>query len=47
MAKLSIKDLALSGKRVVMRVDFNVPMKERLYIFISINQIKLDILEKI
>jgi len=30
MAKLSIKDLALSGKRVVMRVDFNVPMKERL-----------------
>ena len=30
MAKLSIKDLALSGKRVVMRVDFNVPMKEGL-----------------
>ncbi|CAG5105183.1 Oidioi.mRNA.OKI2018_I69.chr1.g1905.t3.cds [Oikopleura dioica] len=28
MAKLSTKDLALSGKRVVMRVDFNVPMKE-------------------
>ncbi len=28
MAKLSLKDLDLNGKTVVMRVDFNVPLKE-------------------
>jgi len=28
VAKLSIKDLDLAGKRVFMRVDFNVPIKE-------------------
>jgi phosphoglycerate kinase len=28
VAKLSIKDLSLAGKRVFMRVDFNVPIKE-------------------
>ncbi len=28
MAKLSIKDLDVKGKRVLMRVDFNVPMKD-------------------
>src|SRR6185436_5987876 len=27
-AKLSIKDLNLSGKRVFIRVDFNVPIKD-------------------
>ena len=27
MAKLFIEDLDLHGKRVLMRVDFNVPMK--------------------
>ena len=26
--KLSITDLTLSGKRVLIRVDFNVPMQE-------------------
>lgn len=28
MSKRSIKDLALKGKKVLMRVDFNVPMKD-------------------
>src|SRR5262252_816211 len=28
MPKLSIKDLNLSGKRVLIRVDFNVPIKD-------------------
>src|SRR4051812_48792442 len=28
MSKLSIKDLDLSGKRVFIRVDFNVPIKD-------------------
>src|SRR3977135_1436217 len=28
MPKLSIKDLDLKGKRVFIRVDFNVPIKE-------------------
>ncbi len=29
MVKLSVKDLSVRGKRVFMRVDFNVPMEER------------------
>jgi phosphoglycerate kinase len=29
MAKLTIKDLQVSGKRVFVRVDFNVPMEEK------------------
>ncbi len=28
MPKLSIKDLDLKGKRVFIRVDFNVPIKD-------------------
>ncbi len=28
MGKLLIEDLQLKGKRVVMRVDFNVPVKD-------------------
>ena len=29
MAKLSVRDLEVRGKRVLVRVDFNVPMEER------------------
>lgn len=29
MAKLSVRDLKVSGKRVLMRVDYNVPMEEK------------------
>lgn len=32
MAKLSVKDLELAGKRVFLRVDFNVPLDENLNI---------------
>ena len=28
MDKLTIKDIPLSGKKVIMRVDFNVPLKK-------------------
>ena len=27
MAKLTVKDLDITGKKVLMRVDFNVPME--------------------
>ena len=29
MAKLSVKDLEVRGKRVFMRADFNVPLEEK------------------
>ena len=29
MAKLSVRDLDVAGKRVFMRVDYNVPMEEK------------------
>ena len=29
MAKLSVRDLDVAGKRVLMRVDYNVPMEEK------------------
>ena len=29
MAKLSVRDLDVRGKRVFMRVDYNVPMEEK------------------
>ena len=29
MAKLSVRDLAVSGKRVLVRVDFNVPVEDK------------------
>ena len=28
ISKKTVRDVALAGKRVIMRVDFNVPMKE-------------------
>lgn len=34
MAKKNIKDLNLKGKKVLMRVDFNVPMKVALLLMI-------------
>ena len=30
MAKKSVKDLDLKGKKVLVRADFNVPMKDKL-----------------
>jgi phosphoglycerate kinase len=32
MAKLSVKDLSINGKKVFVRVDFNVPLDENLHI---------------
>ncbi|MGZ4965242.1 MAG: phosphoglycerate kinase, partial [Limisphaerales bacterium] len=29
MAKLTVNDLDVAGKRVFMRVDYNVPMEEK------------------
>jgi phosphoglycerate kinase len=29
MAKLTVRDLDVRGKRVFMRVDYNVPMEEK------------------
>ena len=29
MAKLTVRDLDVAGKRVFMRVDYNVPMEEK------------------
>jgi phosphoglycerate kinase len=29
MAKLSVRDLNVSGKRILVRVDYNVPMEEK------------------
>ena len=29
MPKLSVRDLELTGKRVLLRVDYNVPMEEK------------------
>ncbi|HGA1403217.1 TPA: phosphoglycerate kinase, partial [Streptococcus suis] len=28
MAKLTVKDVELKGKKVLVRVDFNVPLKD-------------------
>lgn len=32
MTKLSVKDVPVSGKSVLVRVDFNVPLDENLFI---------------
>ena len=29
MAKLSVRDLDVAGKRILLRVDFNVPLEEK------------------
>ena len=35
MAKLTVKDVDLKGKKVLVRVDFNVPVKDLSLIHIS------------
>ena len=32
MNKLTVKDIELKGKKVIVRVDFNVPLDEKLHI---------------
>ena len=36
MAKKTVKDLAVSGKRVLVRVDFNVPMNDQGQVTVSL-----------
>ena len=35
MAKLTVKDVDLKGKKVLVRVDFNVPVKDLLFFLLT------------
>lgn len=42
MAKLTVKDVELKGKKVLVRVDFNVPIKDGVITMITVSLLRFQ-----